>query len=115
MGRRDELIRTYAEDLRTKCGIDPDLDLLEKVAIHCGPAIYDTDAAVVSASDQEELAHIRENFLIRKLDMLDGPDLSDAIEVAIDTYGRNEPRKYRAVLYYLLTKYFRKEAAYSQN
>ena len=38
MGRRDELIATYAEDLRNKCGMEPDMDLLTKVTIGCGPA-----------------------------------------------------------------------------
>ena len=28
MGKRDDLIAMYAEDLRTKCGMTPDMDLL---------------------------------------------------------------------------------------
>jgi hypothetical protein len=34
------------------------------------------------------------------------------IEAAIDTYGKSERNKYRAVFYYLLVKHFGKESAY---
>ncbi len=37
MGRRDDLIAKYADDLRTKCKVEPDMDLLTKVTIGCGP------------------------------------------------------------------------------
>ena len=30
MGKRDELIAQYADDLKNKCGIDPDMDLPDK-------------------------------------------------------------------------------------
>ncbi len=48
MGRRDDLIAKYADDLRTKCKIEPDMALLTKVTIGCGPSIYDKDAATVA-------------------------------------------------------------------
>ena len=31
MSKRDELIAKYAEDLKTKCKMEPDMDLLTKV------------------------------------------------------------------------------------
>ncbi len=112
MGRRDDLVAAYAADLRDRCGIEPDMALLEKIAIGCGPAIYDPDAAYVAPGDAHEIAHIRENFLVRKLDLLDGPDLSQAIEAMLDLYGRDDGRKHRAVLYYMLTRHFGRESAY---
>ena len=33
MGKRDDLIAQYADDLRNKCGMTPDMDLLTKVTI----------------------------------------------------------------------------------
>ena len=48
MGRRDELIAKYADDLKNKCGMNPDMELLRKVTIGCGPSIYDADASTVS-------------------------------------------------------------------
>ncbi len=112
MGRRDELIAKYAEDLRTKCGMTPDMDLLTKVTIGCGPSIYDADASTVAAGQAGELDTVKNNCLIKKLALSDGPELMAAINKAIDTYGRSERNKYRAVLYYMLVKHFGKEAIY---
>lgn len=112
MGKRDDLIAKYAEDLKSKCGMTPDMDLLTKVTIGCGPAIYDADAQTVAASDKAELDRIKTNFLIRKLGLKDGPDLDAGLEAAVETYGKSERNKYRAVFYYLLTKHFGREAAY---
>ncbi len=113
MGKRDELIAKYAEDLKNKCGMDPDMDLLTKVTIGCGPAIYDADASTVAASQEGELETVKNNFLIKKLGLSDGPELMEAINKAMETYGMSERNKYRAVVYYMLTKHFGKEAAYS--
>ena len=112
MGKRDDLIAVYADDLKNKCGIDPDMDLLTKVTIGCGPSIYDADASTVAATQSGELDTVKENFLMKKLGLADGPELMDAINSVIDTYGRSERNKYRAVVYYMLTKHFNKEAVY---
>ncbi len=37
MSKRDDLIALYARDLTEKCGVTPDMDLLTKVTIGCGP------------------------------------------------------------------------------
>ncbi len=112
MGKRDDLIAAYAEDLKTKCGMTPDMDLLTKVTIACGPAIYNADASTVAGTQASELETVKDNFLIKKLGLKDGPDLMAAINSVIDTYGRSERNKYRAVVYYMLTKHFRKESVY---
>ncbi len=112
MGKRDDLIAKYAEDLRTKCGMTPDMDLLTKVTIGCGPAIYNDDASTVAGSQPSELSTIKENFLVKKLGLPDGPNLMEAIDSVIETYGKSERNKYRAVVYYMLTKHFGKESAY---
>lgn len=112
MGRRDELIARYAEDLKEKCGMTPDMDLLTKVAIGCGPSIYDADASTVAATQESELETVKDNFLIKKLGLPDGPELMSAINKVLDTYGQSERNKYRAVVYYMLTKHFGKESAY---
>ena len=112
MGKRDELIARYAEDLRTKCGMDPDMDLLTKVTIGCGPAIYDADASTVAGSQDGEIETVKNNFLRKKLGLADGPELTTAISSVLDTYGKSERNKYRAVVYYMLTKHFGKESVY---
>ena len=112
MGKRDDLIAKYAEDLKTKCGMEPDMDLLTKVTIGCGPAIYNDDASTVASSQPEELETVKDNFLVKKLGLSDGPELMDAIDQVIEVYGKSERNKYRAVVYYMLTKHFGKEAVY---
>ena len=112
MGKRDELIDMYASDLREKCGMHPDMSLLKKVTIGCGPSIYDADASTVAGSQPGELETVKNNFLIKKLGLSDGPELMAAINSVIDTYGRSERNKYRAVVYYMLTKHFGKEHVY---
>lgn len=112
MGKRDDLIAKYAEDLRTKCGMTPDMDLLTKVTIGCGPAIYNDDASTVAGSDGDELETIRKNFLMKKLGLPDGPELMGGIQKALTTYGRSDRHKYRAVVYYMLVKHFGKESVY---
>ena len=113
VGKRDDLIAKYASDLKDKCGMTPDMDLLTKVTIGCGPAIYNDDASTVAASQKGELETIKEKFLIKKLGLADGPDLMDGLNKAIETYGKSERNKHRAVLYYMLTKHFKKESAYA--
>lgn len=112
MGKRDELIAKYAGDLKEKCGVTPDMDLLTKVTIGCGPAIYRQDAELVAAGQESELETIKNNFLVKKLGLYDGPQLMSGIDAAIETYGKSNPRKYRPVIYYLLVKHFGREAIY---
>ena len=112
MGKRDDLIQKYASDLKDKCGVTPDMDLLTKVTIGCGPSIYDADASTIAASQAGELETVKEKFLMKKLGLKDGPELMDGINKVIEQYGKSERNKYRAVMYYLLTKHFGKESAY---
>ena len=112
MGKRDDLIEQYASDLKNKCGMDPDMDLLTKVTIGCGPAIYDADASTVASSQESELETVKNNFLIKKLGLADGPELMEAINSVVETYGKSERNKYRAVVHYMLTKHFGKESVY---
>ncbi|MGJ8563752.1 MAG: DUF2853 family protein [Alphaproteobacteria bacterium] len=112
MSKRDELIEKYAEDIKTKIGETPDMNLLTKVTIGCGPSIYNKDASTVAGTDQSELDTVKNNFLIKKLGLTDGPELDAAIDAVIEKYGRSERNKFRAVVYYMLTRHFGKESVY---
>jgi hypothetical protein len=87
--------------------------LLTKVTIGCGPAIYNADSSTVAGTDASELETIKANFLIKKLGLADGPKLMEAINAVIETYGKSERNKYRAVVYYMLVKHFGKDGAYA--
>lgn len=112
MSKSEELIQKYANDLKTKCNFQPDMDLLKKVTIGCGPSIYDNDASTVSGTDPSEIETVRNNFLINKLGLSDSPKLDEGINKVLDVYGKSNRNKYRAVVYYLLTKHFGKESMY---
>jgi len=112
MSKRDDLIAAYAADLKDKCGMEPDMDLLTKVTVALGPSIYNADSAMVAASDPAERKRIKDSFLIGKLGLPDGADLDAAIEAAVARYGSAERRKHRPVVYYLLVKHFGKESVY---
>lgn len=112
MSKRTELIELYAKDLKEKCGVTPDVDFLTKVTIGLGPSIYNADAATVAGSDKTELERLKQNFLIKKLGLTDSPELDTAIDSVLETYGKSNKNKYRAVVYYLLAKHFKKENIY---
>ena len=112
MSKRDDLIAKYAADLKDKCGVSADMDLLTKVTVGLGPSIYNADSSTVSGSDEKELATVKNNYLIKKLGLKDGADLDKGIDAVIEKYGRSNRTKYRAVVYYLLCKHFKKESVY---
>ena len=113
MSAREELIAKYATDLKDKCGVNPNMDLLTKVTIGCGPSIYNADSATVAGSQQSELDTVKNNFLIKKLGLADGPDLDAGIDAVMEKYGRSNKNKYRVVVYYLLAIHFKKESVYN--
>lgn len=112
MSKRDDLIAKYAKDLKEKCGVDADMDLLTKVTIGCGPSIYNADSSTVASSDKGEMETVKNNFLIKKLGLKDGPKLDEGLAAVIEQYGKSTKAKHRAVVYYLLTKHFKKESVY---
>jgi hypothetical protein len=112
MSKRDDLIARYAGDIENKCGMKPDMKLFTAVTIGCGPSIYNSDACTVSAGDKKELELVKKNFLIKKLGLKDTLKLDEGLQAVIAIYGKSNRNKYRAVMYYLLTKHFRKGAVY---
>ncbi|WP_348797145.1 DUF2853 family protein [Flavobacterium adhaerens] len=113
MSAKDILIIKYAADLKEKCGITPDMELLEKVTTSCGPSIYNPDSSIIAGTQQSEIITVKKNFLIKKLGLPDSPELKAGIDTVLEKYGKNNTSKYRAVVYYLLTLHFGRESAYN--
>lgn len=109
----DEKVGNYIDDYKTKIGSDIDVDLMRKVTKGCGPTIYNRDSETVSATDPEEMARVKNNFVMKKLGVTDEAAAQAGIDKAIETYGASNRTKYRAVFYYILTKHFGKESVYS--
>lgn len=111
MSKLDEKVGKYIQVVKEK-GIDLDPDLLRKVTRACGPSIYSRDSETIAASQPKEMETIKNNFLIRKLGLSDGPKLQEGMDAVLDAYGRSDRSKYRAVIYYMLTKHFGKDSVY---
>jgi len=99
----------------SKLGInDFDENLLTAIARSQGPSIYLEDAKRVSCSDKEELARVKNNFLIRKLGMSDNSSLDEAIKKVCDQLGSSNRNKFRVIFYYLLVKNLNKESVFAK-
>ena len=114
MGKRDDLIAKYAKDLKDKFGEKrPDMKLLTAVTIGCGPSIYNRDACTVSGGDPKEIARVKNSFVKKKLKVqAKSEDIDKAIAKVMADYGKSNRTKYRAVIYYRLTKHFKKQNIY---
>lgn len=113
MSKLDETVALYQSEFRSKLNMSVDKNLLEKVAKGLGPVIYNPDASRVSGSDPKELQTVKTNFLIKKLGLKDSPALDTAISEVMEQMGISNRNKYRAMVYYLLTKKFNKEHVYN--
>ncbi|MCB0265218.1 MAG: DUF2853 family protein [Calditrichia bacterium] len=112
MSKFDEALERYQGEM-SKLGIKCDVDLLKKVAKGLGPSIYNEDSSKVSCSDKEELARVKNNFLLKKLGMKDSPELDAAIQDVCQQLGSANRNKFRAMFYYLLVKKLGKESFYA--
>jgi hypothetical protein len=111
MSKFDEKVTLYKKFMD-----DRDLrynpELLTAVTKGLGPSIYKLDAETVSGSDAKELATVKNNFLIKKLGLVDSKELDARIDEVMERIGKSERKKYRAVVYYMLMKNFDKESVY---
>jgi hypothetical protein len=81
-----------------------DADFLNTVVNSLGPSGFDSssDAAVVAGKDPEEIARVIENLFVKKLGMTDMDKANSMFDAALEKYGSSNPRKYRAVIYYIV-------------
>lgn len=112
MSKFDEAVEKYAASAK-KLNLNIDQDFLVKVTRGLGPSIYNADAETVASSDPDELKTVKNNFLIKKLGLKDGPELDKAIDEVMDQLGKSNRYKYRALVYALLAKKFKKESIYA--
>lgn len=110
MSKLDEKVGQYLDDLKSKVGeSNPDVDLLRKIAKSMGPSIYNADAETVASSSKAEVDTVKKNFVMKKLGVQDESKADEAVNQVLEKYGKSNRNKYRVVIYYLLTKHFKKE------
>lgn len=113
MSKLDEKVGQYLDDLKSKVGeSNPDVDLLRKIAESMGPSIYNADAETVASSSESEVDTVKKNFVMNKLGITDESKVNEAVNQVLEKYGKSNRNKYRVVVYYLLTKHFKKEGLF---
>lgn len=113
MNKFEEKVTLYKKYMKDR-ELDYNSDLLAAVTRGLGPCIYKSHAEAVSNANEQELATIKNNFLIKKLGMSDNEGLESSIKEVMAKIGKSEEKKYRAVVYYLLVKKFNKESIYKK-
>jgi hypothetical protein len=111
MNRFEEKIVQYSGEM-DRLGITCEIELLRIITKSLGPSIYKVDAETVSGSDERELQTVKSNYLMKRLGLDDGPELDEAIAWVVQTMGRSNRNKYRAIFYYLLVKKLGQEEYY---
>jgi Protein of unknown function (DUF2853) len=98
MSKFDEAVALYQAEVQ-RLGMTIAPELLRAVTKSLGPSIYRDDAARVSFSDKTELDRVKNNFLIGKLGLADGPELDKALAECAEAIGKSNKNKYRAIVY----------------
>ncbi len=83
-----------------KLGLNVERKLMHRVLLSLGPTIYNRDSSTVAASDPEEMAYVKNNFLKKKLGMTDDDEMDGVLlKVKEEMKERGTPQKFRAVFY----------------
>ena len=111
MSKFDEAITKYEAEVK-RLGLTIDAELLKAVTKSLGPSIYLEDASRVSFSDKSETDRVKNNYLIGKLGLSDGPQLDQALAECAEALGKSNKNKYRAIVYAWLAIKFDETARY---
>lgn len=110
MSKFDEALAKYEKQLESM-GMEYDADLLRKITKGLGPSIYNRDSSTVACSDANEVARVKESFLMKKMGMTDEEEAETAVEAVCAKYKGTT--KYRAIFYYMLVKDLKFEDKYA--
>jgi Protein of unknown function (DUF2853) len=80
---------------------------------YLGIALRNRDSALVSFSNQDELATVRDNFLKKKLGLTASDAELDKAIAAVGEKLKSDRSKNRVTVYYLLAEQFGKLSAFS--
>ena len=86
--------------------VDP--EAVRGIVRHCGIALRNPDASMVSAGDPVELARLRDSFLKKKLGLEQSDDDLDAAIKSLMERMTGDRAKSRVTVYYLLADQFGK-------
>ncbi len=111
--KKELKLKLYHDDIKKHLGSVDD-DFLEIIVKNLGPSIYRKDAESVACGDPKELERVKNNFLVKKLQM--PKDDKEALDKAVNEVCeklKGVRTKYRATFYYMLAKNLKKESMLS--
>lgn len=80
----------------------PDQAVVDKIVGYCGIALRNRDSSTVSASDEQELATVRDGFAAKKLEL--DAAAADAGIAKVCERMKGDNSKSRVAFYYLLAE-----------
>jgi 3-dehydroquinate synthetase len=87
---------------------DADGEAIQGIVRYCGIALRGRDSSLVSFTDKDEVARVRDNFLKKKLALsVSEADLDRAIDAVVEKM-KEDRTKNRVTVYYLLAEQFGK-------
>ncbi|MGB0084931.1 MAG: DUF2853 family protein [Rhodomicrobiaceae bacterium] len=90
-----------------------DAKAIAGIVRYCGIALQSKDASLISFTDKKEVARVRDNFLKKKLGLIQSDaDLDKAI-MAVGDKMKGDRTRNRVTAYYLLANHFGKLSAFS--
>lgn len=101
----------WAADVK-KYVADADDKAIAGIVRYCGIALQSRDASLVSFSDKDEVARVRENFLKKKLGLAQGDAELDKAISAVAEKMKDSRSRNRVTVYYLLAQHFGKLSAF---
>jgi hypothetical protein len=75
---------------------------------HCGIALQKRDSSLVSFTDKEEVARVRNNFLKKKLALANSDAELDKAIMSVGDKMKDDQTRNRVTVYYLLADHFGK-------
>ena len=91
----------YTPDIQ-KYTANVDEAAVTSIVKYCGIALRNADSSLVSATDKQELATVRDGFAAKKLGL--APEAADAAIAKVVEKMKGEHRKSRVTFYYLLAE-----------
>lgn len=97
----------WAADVK-KYVSNADEKVIAGIVRYCGIALQKGDSSLVSFTDKEEVARVRENFLKKKLGLTNSDTEMDQAISAVTAKMKSDHTKNRVTVYYLLAEHFGK-------
>lgn len=105
MVRRSAMAEDWLVDVR-KYAPDADEGVVGAIVRYCGIALQSRDSSLVAMSDKQERDLVRDNYLKKKLGLVNPDAELDEAVIAVGQVMKEDRSKNRVTVYYLLARHF---------